>query len=352
MSIYAYVGMPGSGKSYDVVANQILPALKSGRTVVTNVPLRLDAVRAVVPDPDVREFPTEQIQASPELIDQYAIPGCVLVLDEVWRLWPAGQKAHQVPEPFRKLLAEHRHMVDANENSTQIVLVTQDLAQIGAFARQLVEQTFYHTKLTHVGASGSYRVDIYQGPQTGPNPPKQARLREIFGRYSKDVFALYESHTQRTNKLDGTGGANEKSADRRGVIWKRPGFILGGVVCVALVAWAVPTIGRVLGGKDEGAQSAASGATGARAVPPSMSRNQAVSVPPRTPWRVSAVQLAGPHSFAVLTDDRGRYRRVPLEECVKGDFTWECRHDGFMWEFAYPVSRAELGQATKPVAGF
>lgn len=241
MSIYAYTGLPGSGKSYDVVANQVLPALKAGREVVTNIPLHLDALAEMIPNARalVTEFPTELVQSSPERIEEYARPGVVLILDEVWRLWAAGLKANQVPEPFRKLLAEHRHMVNAAGDSMQIVLVTQDLAQISAFARQLVETTFHHTKLTSIGASGSYRIDVYNGPVSGPNPPRQSRQREIFGRYDAAIFKLYKSHTM---SMAEAGGANEASVDGRNNIWRRPMIYVGLAFVVVCLVWGIPQI--------------------------------------------------------------------------------------------------------------
>jgi len=36
-------GIPGSGKSYEAVVYHVLPALKNGRKVVTNLPLNVDA---------------------------------------------------------------------------------------------------------------------------------------------------------------------------------------------------------------------------------------------------------------------------------------------------------------------
>ncbi|MCT7418588.1 hypothetical protein [Pseudomonas aeruginosa] len=36
----------------------------------------------------------------------------VLVLDELWRRWPKGQKTNDAPMADRKLLAEHRHRVN------------------------------------------------------------------------------------------------------------------------------------------------------------------------------------------------------------------------------------------------
>ncbi|WP_218058625.1 zonular occludens toxin domain-containing protein [Gilliamella sp. Occ3-1] len=37
MAISAYVGVPGSGKSYEVVKSVLLPAYMAGRRIVTNI---------------------------------------------------------------------------------------------------------------------------------------------------------------------------------------------------------------------------------------------------------------------------------------------------------------------------
>lgn len=313
--------MPGSGKTYDVVANQILPGLKAGRLVVTNIPLNEDIIRQTTPDAKISAFPIEQILTSPELIDQYAAPGCILVLDEVWRIWPSGQKAHQVPEPFRKLLAEHRHMVDEDGNSMQIVLVTQDLAQIGAFARQLVEQTFYHTKLSHVGASGSYRIDVYHGPQTGPSPPRQARIREILGRYDRHIFPFYQSHTMsRSDKP----GANESSVVTRGNIWKRPMLWITAAACVLFLIWGVPKARSLLHDPSGKGIAPASVATGRAPSPLVETTRTTVEAPPGRPWRISgSVEYSdGAKSRAMLTDGLVTVT-VPLERfCERFVDTW------------------------------
>lgn len=339
MSIYAYVGMPGSGKTYDVVANQIVPALKAGRTVVTNIPLVHDEVRKIAPQGVVRDFPVDQLAQTPELIDQYAVPGAVVCIDEVWRLWPAGQKANHVPEPFRKLLAEHRHMVDEAGNSMQIVLVTQDLAQISAFARQLVEQTFYHTKLTAVGASGSYRVDIYQGPVAGANPPRQSRIREMFGRYSAGVFKLYISHTM---SASGKAGANEAAVDGRGNIWKRPMVYVAMLGVVTALLWGGRTAMAFFHRGHE-QDKGASGASGATAAAPSPGILSGISQFPLSGaprggehqaevWRVSAVVRTEDPSGSVAWLSNGLVTvQMPLSDCQVSRFDVACPRAGSYW---------------------
>lgn len=237
MSILAYTGLPGAGKSYAVVEHQILPALRAGRRVVTNIPMHVDTVRSKIVTGELVELPLEKITAEPETIYEYVTPGSVLVLDEVWRIFPAGQRADKVPEPFRKLLAEHRHMVNDKGESAQLVLVTQDLAQIAAFARQLVEQTFRTVKLSSVGLRAGYRLDVFNGPISGPNPPLQNRLREVYGRYRKDVWQFYKSHTMSEAKAE---GADERAVDGRGSLLRSPALLACAAIVVLGVLFVIP----------------------------------------------------------------------------------------------------------------
>lgn len=218
MSITAYTGLPGHGKSYGVVENVIVPAAKEGRAIYTNIPLILDEfgkrynVRPFI-------FDVDDYAKNQQLWDDVP-PGTLFVLDEVWRVWPVGTTAKQMPESQKSFLAEHRHRVDDLGRSIEIVLVTQDLAQVASFVRQLVETTFRVTKLTKLGVSKAYRVDVYSGCRTG-SPPIKSRDREIPGIFKKDIYQLYQSHTQ----AQGNAVGNEKRADQRYNILKSGSLI-------------------------------------------------------------------------------------------------------------------------------
>jgi zona occludens toxin (predicted ATPase) len=243
LSIIAYTGLPGSGKSYSVVEHQIIPALQAGRKVVTNLPLRMEKVAERSFPGEVVELPLDVVIAEPHKILEYCTAGCLLIIDEAWKIFPQGMQANKVAPEYGKLLAEHRHMVDEKGNSAQIVLVVQDLANVAAFARRLVENTFVTTKLSFVGLSGSFRVDVFHGAQTGATPPVSQRLRMITGRYRKEVFELYKSHTLAVSSDQ--VGANEKGMDQRANIWKRPVFAVGAVAVPLLLWWSLHTLGRL-----------------------------------------------------------------------------------------------------------
>ena len=189
--ISALTGLPGSGKSYQAVVNVILPALRAGRHVVTNV--------AVVPE----RFSEEDLRSRLQIISNdemvapgflpSLLPGSVVVLDEVWHLWPSGLRALDVPIEQRKYLAEHRHQVNEQGDTTEIILICQDLSQIAAFARQLIETTSIATKLSALGVSKRFRVDVYQGAVTGMRGPKSALVSQSVRSYKKKYYSYYPS---------------------------------------------------------------------------------------------------------------------------------------------------------------
>ncbi|MBL4794775.1 MAG: hypothetical protein JKY24_04555 [Pseudomonadales bacterium] len=210
MTISAYTGLPGHGKSYGVVENVIKKALIDKREVFTNIPMNRDVCLSRF-NMSVVQFDTQDIVDNPNWWSEVFIPGSIIVIDEIWRLWPSGLNAKNVRLEDKSFLAEHRHLVGTNGLSTEIVFVTQDLAQVANFARSLVETTFRVTKQSKLGLDNRYRVDVYYGPVTGPNPPISKRDRELHGKFKKDTYQLYISHTK---SIDGASG-DESRTDKR-----------------------------------------------------------------------------------------------------------------------------------------
>lgn len=222
MAIDAYVGLPGHGKSYGVVEHVIIPSLKQGRHVVTNIPLDIDALLMDFGG-TIQQLPDDWFELDD--LGEYAVPGCVLILDELWRRWPSGMLTNQASIQDKSLLAEHRHRVDKQNRSMRIVLVTQDLAQIANWARMLVESTFRVSKKS----KKFYVVSIYNGAVTGVRPPKTALLRQTSGRFKKEVYAYYSSATQSETGAVG----DESTADGRSSILKSWGlWALAGIVLI------------------------------------------------------------------------------------------------------------------------
>ncbi|WHV10196.1 hypothetical protein M2I83_16270 [Pseudomonas aeruginosa] len=178
MAIDAYVGKPGHGKSYGVVEHVIIPSLKQDRHVVTNIPLEVDMLLMDFGG-TIEQLPEDWFER--EDLADFAPPGSVLVLDELWRRWPKGQKTNDAPMADKKLLAEHRHRVDKKNRSMRVVMVTQDLDQLASWATLLVERVPDGQEVEdHV--PGRY----LQRCRKGDSPPKSKLLRSTAGRFKPE----------------------------------------------------------------------------------------------------------------------------------------------------------------------
>ena len=215
MSIVGYSGLPGSGKSYGVVENVIIPALESGRHIITNIPLKTGRLSDDFPQGKVTIFDNREAEANPDFFSLDAHPGGVIwIIDEAWRFWKSGMKSVNIPQVQKEFFTEHRHMVGEDGRTNEIVLVTQDLQQLCSFVRGLVEETYRAVKLTAIGQKNRYRVDVYQGGVTGQKPGKP--MRQLYGKYKPEIYQYYKSHTR--NKTDFAAGMEEKADDRANVL--------------------------------------------------------------------------------------------------------------------------------------
>ena len=150
MALAAYTGLPGSGKSYSIWEYSIIPALKDGREVWTNIPFNIDLVEkdfGCCP----KSFTLADIESNDKFFHEVLPKGVLVVIDELWKLWPSGIRTNAAVPDHLEFLAEHRHLVGENGRSTEIIIATQDLSQVATFARNLIASTFRTVKLDVVG---------------------------------------------------------------------------------------------------------------------------------------------------------------------------------------------------------
>jgi zona occludens toxin len=225
MAITAIVGRPGHGKSYSATEIAILPALKEGRAIYTNIPLRDEAI--------YQDYPGAKInycQLAPDEINDPDFwlfePGALVILDELWRVWPSGLKANKVPVPQLAFIKEHRHRTDDQGRWQDIVLVTQNLGDIAAAIREMVETTVICMQLQDMGAAGWFIREYYTGPIKGcDSGPSEKMVNNERIKYQDSVYRYYVSNTQGTNKLAGPQGAKVvKQTIWQG--WKTKGAVL------------------------------------------------------------------------------------------------------------------------------
>ena len=246
MSVIAYVGLPGSGKSYGVVENVIIPALKAGRHVITNIPLKCGYLSDDFPKGKITQFDSKEPLDNPEFWCPEKHAGAIWVIDEAWRYWPSGKKQSQFLEKELGFFAEHRHYVGSDGLTTEIVLVTQNLDQIANAIRNHVQETYLAKKLSALGLNKHFEVLIFDGAKKGLDGGTP--LRAMQGKYKDSVFKYYKSHTK--NKTDFAAGMEQK-ADKRNNIFKGKFFTLGIPIALFLIWMGVSNLMSYLGGGNE-----------------------------------------------------------------------------------------------------
>lgn len=264
MAIKAYVGRMGSGKSYEVVSNVIVPALGRGRRVISNIAgLQFEVIKAYlieekkVPEDQIGQLISVNHDAvlDPQfwLTDKddistrdalFMLPGDLVCLDEIWRFWEGFKRPHDRVLNFVRM---HRHMLDEKGVSSDLALVTQDIMDVGPPVRRVVEETFRMTKLVMVGAPKKYRIDVYSGAQARDDKP----LRQFFRAYDSKFFPMYSSHSLKKEGQE----AKEENIDQRGNILNHPGIKYGlpiGVLLFIVVVWfGISSFSQMTGAEPE-----------------------------------------------------------------------------------------------------
>jgi len=227
----AYVGIPGSGKSYEVVLSVLLPALKTKRRVVTNLSnLQIDEIRAYLVEhgmePDqfgsVVEVGIEDVQ-KPGFFPVFdekekrvvkiglVEGGDLIIIDEVWRYWPAGASFTKEHMSFFRL---HRQITSEDGLSCDLVVISQDIWDIDRKLRSILESTFRMTKHRFIGRPEYYRVDVFSGGKIA-----RKAISSFQRKYDKEIFALYSSYASKKGV--------EAVADERINIFNSSGFKYG-----------------------------------------------------------------------------------------------------------------------------
>lgn len=232
-------GIPGSGKSYEAVVYHVLHYVKSGRKVITNLPLNIEAFRAIDPayadlieyrerpfktlgtwdadrTPAFKLFEPGEVDPSPRsatmpdgsvvqlrpparlfghVWDYYTTwknkdgLGPVLIIDECHVSLPKKDTDPQVIEFFKL----HRHF------NVDILLITQNFRDIDPQISGLLATVIRVRKADILGKSQSaYLRRVFAGF-------KGAEISSEERKYKPEFFALYKSHTQGNSVQEATG---------------------------------------------------------------------------------------------------------------------------------------------------
>lgn len=256
MAIKAYTGIMGSGKTYEVVSVVIKNALSRGRRVVSNIAgLNLDAFRALLIEEGIAPekigdlvqvehskvldpmfWRTDEDTPDAQTIIQ---PGDLVVLDEIWRFWdglgPKDSDGKKRPYRVMNFLRMHRQMPHPVTGVTcDLAVICQDIMDAHRQLRGVIEETYVMTKLTIVGASNRYRVEVFQKAKVRAKSMAPPLLRT----YEDKYFPCFKSHSQKT---EGGADAVEENIDGRGNILK-------GALFKVVLPLMIPVLGLAIWG--------------------------------------------------------------------------------------------------------
>jgi zona occludens toxin len=312
MPINAYTGLMGSGKSYECVSSVIVPAIKNGRRVVTNVDgIDSDAIRAycqetwsIKPDElgSVVHCKNEDVQKADflpfgENVDTFCQPGDIICIDEAWRFW--GTDCKLIAE-HKIFFREHRHFVDEKTKvCCDLVLMVQDIGDLNRTLKVVVELSFKTTKIKTLGWDKTYRVEMWEGYKL----TTKGRVSVENKRYDAKIFPLYSSY-------QGGSGKEMRVDDRQNVLKSSKLWIVAaltvGTLCISI--WYV--IGFFDGSrfKDKPKLSTAGSPPAKAASTASASSQPKPLVEVSERWRIVGQYQVGYLSSIVIANENGTIR--------------------------------------------
>ncbi|MDW3115591.1 zonular occludens toxin domain-containing protein, partial [Vibrio sp. 1727] len=232
--IYAIAGRPGGGKTYEAVAYHIIPAIKEGRKVITNITLNVDWFVKIfgedardlikIVDGRLTDFgstsrPFSQIEDYSDEWRNEKGQGPLYIVDEAHMSLPS----RGLPAAILEWFSIHRHY------GVDIILLTQNIRKVHRDIKDMIEVTYRCTKNTAMGSSNSYTKKVQDGCN---GEVVNTSIRS----YKSEYFPFYKSHSQSNKHVQ------EAQAKDIRPFWKRwpvigTALLLGVGLPINIMAW-------------------------------------------------------------------------------------------------------------------
>lgn len=239
MAINGISGRPGSGKSYEAVIRHILPALKDGRMVVTNIPLNVEWFCQFIGehcrdlivqiDGGFHNYGGKRYFSDAEHFLRYQEwrneknQGVYFIVDECHLPMPrtagAGDDRVSTQKELKEYLSMHRHY------GHDILLLTQNFRKVDRDVVDMVQTCYFTTKLSFLGKDDEYVCKVADGVSRNI---VTTHHRE----YEQKYFGAYQSHTKSEGSVQEAGTVDIPAWYQR---WYNIGAIIMGVLFVGLM---------------------------------------------------------------------------------------------------------------------
>lgn len=213
MSIKIHHGAPGSYKSSGAIHTDVIPAIKAGRHIITNVrgftaERCKEVLGKAVPDEfKVTYIDTEAQEGRDHLARFYhwAPKGVFFLVDEVQRIFPPSwrqsdldrldypggpevAKADGRPETIDVAFDMHRH------HNWDFVFTTPNIKKVHAVIRAASETAIRHTNMKILGFGKRYKTVLHLADNSGASMSDVLQAKP-FNKVPNYVFKLYDSTT-------------------------------------------------------------------------------------------------------------------------------------------------------------
>lgn len=191
--IYLYYGKIGDGKTYHIVRNEILPAVRAGRQVYTNcdgLDLRRLLQVAGMGEVKVEKWRTvEEVRRCCQVAEDdkdgvslKVAQGALVVIDEAQLVWDA-RAFKDMAKGTLSFLEQHRHW------GLDVVLVTQSPGRLDKAILRLANECYHVKNLRFLTSAlgGRYVVNVRQSPFD------REAIATFRGKFDPEIFSVYRS---------------------------------------------------------------------------------------------------------------------------------------------------------------
>lgn len=193
--IYLYYGKIGDGKTYHVVSNELIPAVRAGRKIYTNIDGlskkhigmltgKIDnEMQIVILSNDQLKDLLQLSVDDKEGLGLQVSRGALIIVDEAQMIWDA-REFRDTKKTFLTFLEYHRHF------GLDIVFITQNVKRLESSISRLCNESYQVKNLKFLGGflKRQYVLHIRQTPHD------REKVATIRGSYRNEIFLCYRSY--------------------------------------------------------------------------------------------------------------------------------------------------------------
>jgi len=198
MGLYILSGVPGTGKTLYAIDKWIIPALKAGRQVVTNIDgLNHDAIALIMEEMPLKIHSLlklinpDDFDANQQFYKDLPI-GCLVVLDEAQNYFGARNFKEKANNDLIPYITKHRHF------KHDVVFISQSQDSIDVAVRRVSAITYW---LKSGGYSGFGEKNVIVMGYLGGNMEKKPESKNVY-RHNTRIYGAYKSYEDTEESKD------------------------------------------------------------------------------------------------------------------------------------------------------